>query len=76
MSANDILALIDAEVAALQNARSLLAGTAAKRGPGRPKSAVASTPKTKKKRKLSPEGRAKIAEGQRKRWAALKKAAK
>jgi hypothetical protein len=74
MSANDILSLIDAEIIALQQARALLAGAAPKKKPGRPKSTTASTPKTKKKHKLSAEGRAKIAEGQRKRWAALKKA--
>jgi hypothetical protein len=74
MRANEILSLIDAEIAALQEARTLLVGAIPKRKPGRPKSTAAPTPK--KKHKLSAQGRAKIAEGQRKRWAALKKAAK
>jgi hypothetical protein len=76
MSANEILSLIDSEIAALQQARALLAGGVAKKKPGRPKSTAVSVVKPKKKHKLSAEGRAKIAEGQRKRWAALKKAAK
>jgi hypothetical protein len=76
MSANDILSLIDTEITALQQARAVIAGAIPKRKPGRPKSTTASTPKPKKKHKLSAEGRAKIAEGQRKRWAALKRAAK
>jgi hypothetical protein len=77
MSANEILSLIDAEIAALQQARAALAGTAAKKKPGRPKSTAAPVLKTKKKRRtLSAEARAKIADAQRKRWAAVRKAAK
>lgn len=77
MSANEILTLIDAEIAALQHARTLLAGTAAKKKPGRPASTAASVVKLKKKKRtLSPEARQKIADAQRKRWAAVKKAAK
>lgn len=69
----DIVALIDAEIAQLQAARALIANagtTSVKRGPGRPKGTG------KKKRNLSPEGRARIAEAVRRRWAAQKKAAK
>jgi hypothetical protein len=68
----DILALIDAEISSLQSARVLIAGAgaAAKRGAGRPKGAG------KKKRNLSPEGRARIAAAVKARWAAQKKAAK
>jgi hypothetical protein len=77
MTIDNILASIDAEIATLTEARALLAGAIPKKKPGRPKSTAISTPKTKKKKHtLSAEGRAKIAEGQRKRWAALKKAAK
>ena len=47
----DILALIDAEIAALQQARALIAGTEAKKGPGR----TIGTGKKNKKTKLSPE---------------------
>jgi len=72
----DILALIDAEISQLQQARALIAG-AGKRGPGRPaKSVAVPTTKAKKKRNLSPEGRARIAEAVRRRWAAQKKVAK
>jgi hypothetical protein len=76
MSANEILSLIDAEIASLQQARALIAGAIPKNSPGRPKSTAVSAVKPKKKWKLSAEAREKIAEGQRKRWAAQKKAAK
>ena len=77
MSANDILTLIDAEIAHLQQARALIA-EAGKRGPGRPKFAVVpvAVAKHKQKRKMSPEGRARIAAAQKARWATKKKAAK
>jgi hypothetical protein len=42
MSANEILSLIDSEIAALQQARALLAGGVAKKKPGRPKSTAVS----------------------------------
>jgi hypothetical protein len=70
MNTTDILALIDAEIATLQQARALIVGTEIRRRPGRPKGTG------KKKRNLSPEGRARIAEAVKKRWAAQKKAAK
>jgi hypothetical protein len=76
MSANEILSLIDAEIATLQQARAALAG-ATKKGPGRPGSAAAPAVKLKKKkRNLSPEGRARIAAAVKARWARQKKAAK
>jgi hypothetical protein len=69
MSGNEVLASIDAEIAALQQARALLIGndTAAA------EKKTSSKKPLKKKRTLSPEARARIAEGQRKRWAAQKK---
>jgi hypothetical protein len=71
-----ILAEIDQEIARLTEARALLIdGTAVKRGPGRPKATTAVVKPTKKKRNLSPEGRKRIAEAVRRRWAAQKKAA-
>ncbi len=82
MALKEVIALIDAEIAALKQARTLLATgsavTVAKRKPGRPpkEPATATTPKRKKKRNLSPEGRARIAEAARKRWAAQKRVAK
>ena len=87
MAIKDVLALLDSEIATLKEARQLLkadsAGNAAPRKVGRPRKAenalltsVTTTAKTKKKRNLSPEGRARIAEAVKRRWAAQKKAAK
>jgi len=84
MALSEILASIDSEIAQLQKARELLIGAsapAAKRKPGRPRKIVAAVvpavakPAKKKKRNLSPEGRKRIAEAVRRRWAAQKKAA-
>jgi len=83
MGVSEILATIDQEIAQLQQARALLSGTAApvaKKKVGRPKKIVAvaaptAKPAKKKKRKLSAEGRKRIAEAVKKRWAAQKAAA-
>ena len=82
MALKEVIALIDAEIAALKEARALLAVgsavTVAKRKAGRPPKVTASSPiasPQKKKRVLSPEGRARIAAAAKKRWAAKKKAA-
>ncbi|HUB00387.1 MAG TPA: hypothetical protein VMA34_18790 [Terracidiphilus sp.] len=77
MGIADILASVDREIALLQQARALLSGVAAPaRKPGRPKKAAVVTPRpAKKKRRLSPEGRKRIAEAVKRRWAAQKKAA-
>lgn len=76
MGLTGILAEIDQEIAKLTQARALLSdGTVAKRGPGRPKANIAVAKPTKKKRNLSPEGRKRIAEAVKRRWAAQKKAA-
>jgi mono/diheme cytochrome c family protein len=82
MGVSEILATIDHEIAQLQKAKALLGGgaaPAAKKKAGRPKKAAAvapvSTKPAKKKRKLSPEGRKRIAEAVKKRWAAQKTAA-
>jgi hypothetical protein len=89
MAISDILASIDRDIAQLQQARALLSGgnaPAAKRTAGRPKKEVNAPRKTapvalavakpakKKKRNLSPEGRKRIAEAVKKRWAAQKAA--
>jgi hypothetical protein len=65
----NILKSIDAEIARLQQARGLLvkAGTAPKK---------AAKKAAKKKRILSPEGRARIVAALKARWAAQKKANK
>jgi hypothetical protein len=67
----DILVEIDAEISRLQQARALLSGGATpKRGPGKVKAVAAP-----KKRKLTPEGRKRIAEAMKRRWAERKKQA-
>jgi hypothetical protein len=67
-----IIAEIDAQIVKLQQARTLLAGTQAVRlGPGRPKG-TKTTP-TAPKRKLSAEGRKRIADAMKKRWAERRK---
>jgi hypothetical protein len=82
MGLSDILASIDREIAQLQSARALLASASvptAKKKRGRPKKVVGVVvpapvkPAKKKKRKLSPEGRKRIAEAVKRRWAAQKK---
>ena len=81
MDFNHVVQEIDAEIARLQEARAVLTSGGSKRGPGRPKVAAAahktSAPATKttikRKRRLSPEGRKRIADAMRKRWAERKK---
>ena len=77
MGLTGILAEIDQEIARLTKARSLLTdGTAVNRGPGRLKATAAVAKSTKKKRHvISPEGRKRIAEAVKRRWAAQKKMA-
>jgi hypothetical protein len=73
MANDSILALIDAEIARLTQVRSLLAGigkVAVKVTERKAKKAPAK--KSKKRRVLSPEARKRIADAQRKRWAAQK----
>ena len=77
MGVSEILAQIDKEIAQLQQARSLLGGKAA---PAPKKAAAAPAAKKpvkkrKKKRNLTPEGRKRIAEAVKRRWAEQKKAA-
>jgi hypothetical protein len=69
-----IIAEIDAQILKLQQARALLADTAqaGRPGPGRPKKTVIST-LSRKKRKLTPEGRKRIADAMKKRWAERRK---
>jgi hypothetical protein len=80
MSIDSILALIDAEIASLTQVRALLGST----GKVEAKVAELKTKKTakaaktprKKRRAMSPEARKRIADAQRKRWAAVKSKAK
>ena len=74
MAIESILAQIDSEIATLTQARALLvnAGKVSTQAPA-PKAAKAAAPaKGRKKRTLSAEARKRIAEAQRKRWAAQK----
>ena len=74
MGVSEILAQIDREIAQLQQARALLGGghaTSAKK----PAAAPVARKSAKKKRNLTPEGRKRIAEAVRRRWAEQKKAA-
>ncbi len=80
MDFNRVIQEIDAEISRLQHARTVLTGGGTTRSAGRPKAASvkqkAAVPaaKTKKrKRRLSPEGRKRIADAMRKRWAERKK---
>jgi hypothetical protein len=73
-----IIAEIDAQISKLQQARALLAGTttapAVRTGRGRPKgSKNAPATTAPRKRKLSPEGRKRIADAMKKRWAERRK---
>jgi len=69
METKGILAEIDAEIRRLEEARALLAGKDGLPGNRTPVS-------RRKKRRLSPEARARIAAAQKARWAKAKKAAK
>jgi len=66
-----IISALDAEIQKLKEARALIARIGA--SDSQPSKKVRTR---RKKRNLSPEGRARIAEAVRKRWAAQKKAAK
>jgi len=81
MALKDILDLIDVEIDRLQQAKAVLSSVTAPVVPttapakGRPKKSADAAPPpepAKKKRNLSPEGRARIAEAVKRRWAAQK----
>jgi hypothetical protein len=69
---SEILAQLDREIAQLQQARALLAGTSI---PKNRRAAAPAPRKTAKKRNLTPEGRKRIAEAVKRRWAEQRKAA-
>jgi hypothetical protein len=74
MAIDSVIAQIDAEIARLNQVRSLLASagkTSITGHNGRGRKASAKTG-TRRKRVLSPEARKRIADAQRKRWAAQK----
>jgi hypothetical protein len=73
MKTHEIITMLDAEIARLEQVRILLAGSSASRRRGRPPASTVPL-KTAKKRTMSAAGRRRIAEAQRKRWAAQKTA--
>jgi hypothetical protein len=81
MDVSKLIAEIDAKIASLQQARATIAGLGdgsevSKPRRGRPKGSTnAATPakKAKKKRNLSPEGRKRIADAMKRRWAERRK---
>lgn len=76
MAIDSILAEIDAEIARLTQARKLLAGaTGAQKFTSTAKAGKAAAP-PRRKRVLSAEARKRIADAQRRRWAAQRKAKK
>jgi hypothetical protein len=85
MAVSGILASIDREIAILEQARSLLGSgpaAASRKNAGRPKKALVAANsvnkpvlKKRKKRKLTPEGRKRIAEAVKRRWEKQRKAA-
>ncbi len=77
MAIENILAQIDSEIARLKQARALLAttGTAATTS-ARKAGKAAAKGRPRKKRVLSADARKRIADAQRKRWAAVRAKAK
>ena len=72
MSIESILAEIDAEIARLKQVRALLAGSGKVATTFTERRAKKTTGRASKKRVLSAEARKRIADAQRKRWAAQK----
>ncbi len=74
MAIDSILVLIDAEIARLTQVRSLLAGSGIAGSTATERKSRKTPVKAlvKKSRVLSPEARKRIADAQRKRWAAQK----
>ena len=72
MGVSDILVQIDREIAQLQQARALLNGASN----GNHKPAHDGNGLRRKKRKLTPEGRKRIADAVKRRWARQKAASK
>jgi hypothetical protein len=72
MNVTSIVSQLDEEIARLEEVKALLAGQAPKSRPGRPANKGLVAPR-RKKRKLSPEGRARIIAAVKARWAKKKK---
>lgn len=76
MEVTRIIAEIDAQIQKLQQARALLADASqpARSNRGRPKGTT-NAASGRRKRKLTPEGRKRIADAMKKRWAERRKQA-
>ena len=72
MVIESIVAQLDAEIARLTHVRSMLANSGKVAATVSAKVKVKAAGKKRKKRVLSPEARKRIADAQRKRWAAQK----
>ena len=82
MNRQAIVEQLDREISRLQQVRELLAPATGEssRNPGRPKRALttdsaAGTPEQTRKRQLTPEGKQRIRDAQKARWAARRSAA-
>ena len=73
VNTQEIITALDAEIARLQHARSVIASSGEATRPGRPTKSAPSAVPAANKRKLSPEARKKIAAAQKKRWAEFHK---
>jgi hypothetical protein len=69
VNTKEIITALDAEIARLQHARSVIASSGEPKRRGRPPKSAPSTVPVPKKRTLSTEARKKIAAAQKKRWA-------
>jgi hypothetical protein len=77
MAIENILTQIDSEISRLKQARALLAGLGTSAdGTGRKTAKAARKAKPQKRRALSADARKRIADAQRKRWAAVRAKAK
>lgn len=75
MEVKQIVAELDQEIVRLREARALLSGESSRpRGRGRPAVKSIAARKTKRKHNLSAEGRKRISEALKRRWAARRKA--
>jgi hypothetical protein len=79
MDVSKIIAEIDAQIASLQTARAAIVSlntataTPVKGKRGRPKGSTNAPKTAQKKRNLTPEGRKRIADAMKRRWAAQRK---
>jgi hypothetical protein len=72
MSIESILAEIDAEIARLTQVRTLLSGAGSVASNLKDRKTKKASSNSRKRRVLSPDARKRIADAQRKRWAAQK----